>query len=101
MIEGGFRGSNKRHERATAAAKSIEHMFDDLPQEKQLSILLAVETVVSELLGFQNEVVRAWQGQNYKHAARGLKELYQDPAIQKEITKFVEKHGGNTSELPW
>jgi hypothetical protein len=102
MIEGGYPGGKNMNPIATACVRAMEPMLDHLDQAFQLSILAAVEGVIHELLGRSAHVENAKPGDAYTQPARGPKDFYQDPEVQKEITKFVKDNGGDPGELlPW
>lgn len=101
MIEGGWRAQKGKHELATACAKASEPILDHLDSGKQASILAAIETVVSELLGFSSEINRAWAGQNYRMPARSREQLLSDPSVIAQIKKEHAEAGGDVKDLPW
>jgi hypothetical protein len=101
MIEGGYKGQKGVKPLATSCAKQIEPLLDHLGQQLQLGILAAVETVISEYLGFSQEVENQKPDGYYTQPAREAQELLTDPKVREEVEAFVKKHGGTQKDLPW
>jgi hypothetical protein len=101
MIEGEYTGQKNHSPIALACARAIQPLLDHLGQQQQLSILAAVESVVSELMGFSATIENQKPDGYYTQPARGKQELLQNPDLRKEVEKFVKDHGGTKSDLPW